>query len=107
MSDMVTAGIAELSLVPLGSFGPRTTALNGDYPLATLIVGLGQVGWHAASLIQNMVSASISAKDLKHIQYLAVARRPAVVPEGRLGRENSLLITLEETDWAHVPGRYS
>src|SRR5207247_6871899 len=31
----------------------------------------------------------------------------AVIPEGRLGRENCLLLSLEETDWAHVPGRYS
>src|SRR5437763_12640177 len=105
MSEMATTSTAEISLVPLGSFGPRVTALNGDYPIATLIIGLGQVGWHAASLIQTMLNASLPAKDLVHVQYLAIARRPTVIPEGRLGRENSRLVTLEETDWADVPGR--
>jgi hypothetical protein len=68
---------------------------------------LGQVGWHAVSLIQNMLNVSLPPKDLAHVQYLAVARRPAVIPEGRLSRENCLLLSLEETDWTHVPGRYS
>ncbi|MCC7447450.1 MAG: hypothetical protein IT324_08550 [Anaerolineae bacterium] len=107
MTDAAAVKTPDVSLVPFGGFGPRTTPLNGDYPIATLFVGLGQVGWHAVSLIQSMLNACLSAKDLSHVQYLAVARRPAVIPEGRLGRENCLLLSLEETNWAHVPGRYS
>src|SRR5574340_1575526 len=106
MTDAAAVRTPDVSLVPYGGFGPRTTPLNGDYPIATLFVGLGQVGWHAVSLIQSMLNACISAKDLTHVQYLAVARRPAVIPEGRLGRENCLLLSLEETNWVHVPGRY-
>jgi hypothetical protein len=102
-----SAGTTNISLVPFGGFGPRAAPLNGDYPLATLFVGLGQVGWHAVSLIQNMLSVSLTPKDLAHVQYLAIARRPAVFLEGRLSRENCLLLSLEETDWAHVPGRYA
>ncbi len=105
MTDPTAA--PNLSLVPFGGYGPRATPLGGDYPIATLFIGLGQVGWHAVSLIQNMLNASLSAKDLSHVQHLAIARRPTVIPEGRLGRENCLLLSLEETDWAHVPGRYS
>ncbi len=107
MMDAVTVSSPDVSLVPFGGFGPRATPLNGEYPIATLFVGLGQVGWHAVSLIQNMLNISLPAKDLAHIQYMAIARRPAVIPEGRLSREHCLLLTLEETDWVHVPGRYS
>src|SRR3982751_1266773 len=100
MTEIATTDTAEISLVPLGSFGPGAVALTGDFPIATLVIGLGQVGWHAASMIQSMVNASLPAKDLSHIQYLVIARRPTVIPEGRLGREHCLLVTLEETDWA-------
>src|SRR5258708_1652405 len=96
-----------VSLVPFGSFGPRATPLSGEYTTSTLFVGLGQVGWHTVSLISNMLNSSLSQKDLGHVQYLAIAKRPAVTPEGRLGREHLLLLSLEETDWAHIPGRYS
>jgi hypothetical protein len=107
MTNQATISDTELSLVPFGSFGPRATALPGDYPVSTLFIGLGQVGWQAVSHIATMMNASLNAKDLAHVQYLAIARRPALIPEGRLGRENCLLLSLEETDWAHVPGRYS
>src|SRR5579859_7757642 len=108
MSNQIAAPAdASMTLAPFGAFGPRAGALNGDYPVATLFVGIGQIGWQAVSRISTMMAASIAAKDLNHVQYFAVARRPAVMPEGRLGRENSLLLSLEETDWAHVPGRYS
>jgi Tubulin like/AAA domain len=107
MTDRPAASNSGLSLVPFGGYGPRATPLSGDYPIATLVIGLGQVGWHAVSLLQDMLNASLLPKDLSHVQYLAIARRPAVIPEGRLGRENCLLLSLEETDWAHVPGRYS
>jgi hypothetical protein len=106
-SVAISTSESELSLVPFGGFGPRAAPLTGDYPIATLFIGLGQVGWHAVSLIQNMLNVSLAPKDLAHVQYLAIARRPAVIPEGRLSRENCLLLSLEETDWTHVPGRYS
>ncbi len=107
MSNPVGSPDPNLALAPFGGFGPRATLVGGDYPIATLFVGLGQVGWHAVSLIQNMLNVSLLPKDLSHVQYLAIARRPTVIPEGRLSRENTLLLTLEETDWAHVPGRYA
>ncbi|HLY28582.1 MAG TPA: tubulin-like doman-containing protein, partial [Aggregatilineales bacterium] len=108
MSNQIAApSDVSVTLAPYGAFGPRATALSGDYPVATLFIGIGQVGWQSVSRISTMMADTIAAKDLNHVQYFAVARRPAVIPEGRLGRENSLLLTLEETDWAHVPGRYS
>src|SRR5258708_9612746 len=107
MTNQVTVSTPVIPLVPFGSFGPRATPLAGDYPVSTMVVGLGQVGWHAVSLISNMVNASIAPKDHGQVQYLAIARRPTVVPEGRLGREHCLLLSLDETDWAHIPGRYS
>ncbi len=107
MTNQVAISDADVSLVPFGSFGPRAAPLTGDYPVSTLFIGLGQVGWQAVSRVASMMNASLSAKDLGHVQYLAIARRPAVIPEGRLARENCLLLSLEETDWAHVPGRYS
>ncbi|MEP7288930.1 MAG: tubulin-like doman-containing protein [Chloroflexota bacterium] len=107
MTNQIAASDPVLSLVPFGGFGPRATPLAGEYPLATLFVGLGQVGWHAVSLISTMLNASLPSKDLAQVQYLAIARRPPVLPEGRLGRENCLLLSLEETNWSHIPGRYS
>src|ERR1041384_3936809 len=107
MTNQVTISDTDLSLVPFGSFGPRATALPGDYPVSTMFIGLGQVGWQAVSHVATMMNASLNPKDLAHVQYLAIARRPAVVPDNPLGRENCLLLSLEETDWAHVPGRYS
>src|SRR5579871_2945885 len=107
MTNEVAVSTPAIPLVPFGSFGPRATPLAGDYPVSTMFVGLGQVGWHAVSLIADMIASSISAKDQGQVQYLAIARRPTVLPEDRLGRDHSLLLSLDETDWAHIPGRYS
>jgi hypothetical protein len=101
------SGDASVALVPIGSFGPRAVPLTGEYPLSTMFVGLGQVGWQALSMLSTMLATTLSAKELTHIQYLAIARRPSVMPDWRLSRENTLLLSLEETDWTHIPGRYS
>src|SRR5258708_37361651 len=107
MSNQTTINDTDMSLVPFGAFGPRAAPLTGDYPVSTLIVGLGQVGWQAVAHVASMVTSSLAPKDVSHVQYLAIARRPPVLPENRLSRENLLLLSLEETDWAHIPGRYS
>src|SRR5215831_19818331 len=107
MSNPAASPDPAVSLVPLGGFGPRAIPLNSDYPLSTLFLGLGQVGWHAASLLQGMINVSLQPKDLARVQFFAIARRPTVIPDGRLGRDNCLLLSLEETDWTHVPGRYA
>src|SRR5450432_2579601 len=107
MSNLPPSSDNDMSLVPFGDFGPRAMAVTGDYQVPTLIVGLGQVGWQAASRVATMVTSSLASKDLSRVQYLAIARRPAVLPENRLARENCLLLSLEETNWAHIPGRYS
>lgn len=96
-----------LSLIPFGTLGPRAGAMVADYPVATLVVGLGQVGWHAVSLLSAMTATAIPKNDQQRLQFLAIARRPAVIPENRLGRENSLLLSTEDMDWVAVPGRYS
>ncbi|MEP7284659.1 MAG: tubulin-like doman-containing protein [Chloroflexota bacterium] len=95
------------SLVPLGAFGPRVTPLVGNYPISTLLLGLGQVGWHAVSLFSTMLKSSLALKDPARIQYLAIASRPPVIPAGWLYRNNTLLLTLSETDWTRIPGHYS
>jgi hypothetical protein len=94
-------------LAPFGAFGPRAAPITAEYPLATLVVGLGQVGWHAASLLSHMAQTALPKTDTSRVQYFAIARRPSVVPEGRLGRDHQLLLTTEETDWVTIPGRYS
>ncbi len=94
-------------LVPFGTFGPRAAPVNVEYPVATLVVGLGQVGWHAVSLLSQMAQAAIPKTDTARIQYFAIARRPSVIPDNRLGRDHQLLLTTEETDWVAIPGRYS
>jgi hypothetical protein len=95
------------SLIPFGALGPRTAPIPFEYAVTTLIVGVGQVGWHAASLLSTMVNTTFSAKEIARIQYFSIARRPSVIPEGRLPREQTLLLTSEEIDWVAVPGRYA
>jgi len=95
------------ALVPFGAFGPRVAPLTGNYPVATLVLGLGQVGWHAASLFSKMLSAGIAPEQTGRIQYLALARRPPVIPEGWLYQDNYLPLTLAETDWAQIPNHYT
>src|SRR5260221_11157631 len=107
MSNQTSITDDDMLLVPFGAFGPGAAPLTGDYPVSTLIVGLGQVGWQAVAHVASMVTSSLAPKDVPHVKYLAIARRPPVLPENRLSRENLLLLSLEETDWAHIPGRYS
>src|SRR5687768_16599577 len=94
------------SLVPLGAFGPRAALSMDDYPISTLVLGLGQVGWHAASLMSGIIKTTFAAAPGR-IQVYAIASRPPVIPVGWLYKEDCLLLTLSETDWAHVPTYYA
>src|SRR5258708_10792736 len=107
MSNQTTINDTDMSLVPFGAFGPRAAPLTGDYPVSTLIVGLGQVGWQAVAHVASMVTSSLAPSDVSQVQYVEMAAGPPAFPETRLSRENLLLLSLEETDWAHIPGRYS
>ncbi len=95
------------ALVPFGAFGPRVTPLAGRYPVSTLVLGLGQVGWHAVSLFSKMLTAGIAPEQPGRIQYLAVARRPPVIPEGWLYQDNYLPLSLAETGWSQIPNHYT
>lgn len=58
-------------------------------------------------MLHNMLSATIAPREMSAFQVLAIARRPNVIPEGRLRADRSLLISPEVTSWGEARDRFA
>ncbi len=106
MANQVSNPVA--SFIPFGSFGPRVKTQSLERPVSTLVIGLGQEGWQAATLLQQMVADAYSSRAQTAIQFFVIARRPTTaIRKVRLMRQNCLLIGHEPLSWADVPLRYA